>query len=234
MTRLAIACAAAATVAIWCGCGERATVPAAATATPTRLVTTSASPPQPRIVSWRIPYGAKRRAQMAAYANRHYGISTSALEQPHVIVEHYTATSTARPAWNTFASNARDPELHELPGTCAHFLVDRDGTIFQLVRTSIMCRHTVGLNYTAIGIENVGTSDASVMDNARQRTASVRLTRWLRCRHGIAVKDVIGHNESLGSPYHRERVARLRSQTHGDMRRATMQRYRAIVARREC
>jgi hypothetical protein len=62
----------------------------------------------------------------------------------------------------------------------------------------------------------------------------VRLTRWLRCRHGIAVKDVIGHNESLTSPYHRERVARLRSQTHGDMRHATMQRYRALVARRGC
>jgi N-acetyl-anhydromuramyl-L-alanine amidase AmpD len=171
---------------------------------------------------------------MAAYAKRHYGIATFALERPHVIVEHYTATTTARSAYNTFASNARDPELHELPGTCAHFIVDRDGTIFQLVKTSIMCRHTVGLNYTAIGIENVGTSDASVMGNARQRTASVRLTRWLRCRHGIAVKDVIGHNESLTSPYHRERVARLRSQTHGDMRHATMQRYRALVARRGC
>jgi N-acetyl-anhydromuramyl-L-alanine amidase AmpD len=185
-------------------------------------------------VSWRIPYGAQRRAQMAAYAKRHYGTSTYTLAKPRVIVEHYTVTRTARPAYNTFASNARDPELHELPGVCAHFLVDTDGTIFQLVSTSIMCRHTVGLNYTAIGIEHVGMSDGSVMGNRRQRTASVQLTRWLRCRHEIDVKNVIGHSESLSSPYHRERVARLRRQTHGDMTRATMKRYRALVARRAC
>ena len=56
-----------------------------------------------------------------------------------------------------------DSELHELPGTCAHFVIDTDGTIYQLVSTSIMCRHTVGLNYTAIGIEHVGTSDAQIL-----------------------------------------------------------------------
>ena len=35
-------------------------------------------------------------------------------------------------------------------------MIDRDGTIYQLVPLAIMCRHTVGLNYTAIGIEHVG------------------------------------------------------------------------------
>ena len=52
----------------------------------------------------------------------------------------------------------RDAELHELPGTCAHFIVDKDGTIYQLVALTIMCRHTVGLNWTAFGIEQVGLS----------------------------------------------------------------------------
>jgi hypothetical protein len=42
---------------------------------------------------------------------------------------------------------------------------------------------------------------------------------------------VIGHNESLSSPYHKERVARLRNQTHGDMRHSTMQRYRKLLSR---
>jgi N-acetyl-anhydromuramyl-L-alanine amidase AmpD len=98
-----------------------------------------------------------------------------------------------------------------------------------------MCRHTVGLNYTAFGIEHVGSSDAQILGNARQIAASLRLTRWLRCRYGIAVKNVIGHNESLSSPYHRERVARLRNQTHGDWRKASMDRYRKmLVARGAC
>jgi N-acetylmuramoyl-L-alanine amidase len=120
-------------------------------------------------------------------------------------------------------------ELHELPGVCAHFVIDTDGTIYQLVPLALMCRHTVGLNYTAIGIEHVGMSDGQVLGDKRQLRASLRLTRMLQGRYGIATKNVIGHNESLGSPYHREHVARLRHQTHGDFRRASMNRYRRAL-----
>ena len=81
----------------------------------------------------RIPFGATRRAQMRAYARRHYGIDTAALRDPKVIVEHFTASGTFSSAFNTFAANAPDVELHERPGVCAHFVIDRDGTIYQLV-----------------------------------------------------------------------------------------------------
>ena len=57
--------------------------------------------------------------------------------------------------------------------------------------------------------------------------ASLRLTRWLQARYGIATRNVIGHAESLSSPYHREDVARLRTQTHGDWPLRFMVRYRA-------
>jgi N-acetylmuramoyl-L-alanine amidase len=133
--------------------------------------------------------------------------------------------------WHTFANDRPDVELHELPGVCSHYVIDRDGTVYRLVPTSLMCRHTVGLNWTAIGIEHVGTSDGQVMGNRLQRRASLRLTRYLQGRYGIRTRDVIGHNESLSSPYHRERVARLRNQTHGDFRHATMKRYRRLLGR---
>ena len=175
------------------------------------------------------PSGAQRKAQRPAYPRRHYGLDRFGLRSPKVIVEHMTANSSYRATWNTFASNAPDPELGERPGTCAHFVVDPAGRVFQLVSLRYMCRHTVGLNYTAIGIEHVGVGDGALMGNARQLRASLRLTRWLMGRHAIAERNVIGHNESLSSPYHRERVARLRRQTHGDMRRATMTRYRRML-----
>jgi beta-N-acetylhexosaminidase len=181
-----------------------------------------------------IEFGSKRKSETAAYARRHYGLDTYRLAHPHVIVEHYTATSTFGSAFNTFARDVPDSELHELPGTCAHFVIDRDGTIYQLVHLGLICRHTVGLNYTAFGIEHVGMSDGDVLGNRRQLQSSLRLTRWLRCRYGIAVRNVIGHNESLSSPYHHERVARLRTQTHGDMRRATMRKYRSRLGRLSC
>jgi N-acetylmuramoyl-L-alanine amidase len=180
----------------------------------------------PREVSKPIPYGDERRADMADYAQRHYGVHDHRLRDPKVIVEHYTVTSTFAPVFDLFARNEPDAELHELPGVCSHYVIDRDGTIYRLVPTSIMCRHTVGLNWTAIGIEHVGMSDAQVMGNRRQLAASLRLTRALQGRFGIRTKNVIGHNENRQSPFHRERVARLRTQTHADFPRAVMQRYR--------
>jgi beta-N-acetylhexosaminidase len=185
----------------------------------------------PRAVPKPIPFGDERKADMADYAQRHYGIRDYRLKDPRVIVEHYTATSSFAPVFGYFSLNEPDPELHELPGVCSHFVIDRDGTVYKLVPTSIMCRHTVGLNYTAIGIEHVGQSDAQVMGNARQLAASLRLTRWLQGRYEIATRNVIGHNENRESPFHRERVARLRTQTHADFPRAVMNGYRQRLGR---
>ena len=191
-----------------------------------------AAVPKPTIVSKPIPFPAKRKRETAAYAQRHYGLDTYRIKRPRVIVEHVTVTGTFSAVWNTFAPDRPDTELHELPGLCSHFVIDRDGTIYQLVPLSIMCRHTVGLNYTAIGIEHVGFNDDDVLGNSRQMAASLRLTRWLRCRFSIGVGNVIGHSESLSSPYHRENVARLRTQTHGDWTHAHMQTYRGRLSSR--
>jgi N-acetylmuramoyl-L-alanine amidase-like protein len=150
--------------------------------------------PQPHIVWKPIPYGPKRKAEMAAYAAKHYGIHSWRLH-PKVIVEHYTASNSFSAAWNAFAADTPDPELGELPGTCAHFIVDREGTIYQLVRLNVMCRHTVGLNYVALGIEDVGTSDAEILHNKAQLRASLALTAWLVGRFHIRIRNVIGHNE---------------------------------------
>jgi N-acetylmuramoyl-L-alanine amidase len=196
------------------------------------VATLAVAAPMPAIVQKPIPFPAKRKQEMAAYAKRHYGLDSYRLRDPKVIVEHYTVTSTFQQTFNTFAPDNADSELKELPGTCAHYVIDRDGTIYQLVPRSIMCRHTVGLNYTAIGIEHVGFSDGEILRNAKQLTASLRLTRWLRCHYGIGVGNVIGHSESLSSPYHRERVERLKKQTHGDWSRTNMQTYRAKLARK--
>lgn len=188
----------------------------------------SIGPPRPRIVWDPIPFGPRRKAETTAYVRRHYGSfmrPTWRLIHPHVIVIHYTEASYSS-TFNTFASDVPDVELHELPGTCAHFVIDANGTIHQLVSLGTICRHTVGLNWTAIGIEHVGFSDAQVLSDHSQMTSSLRLVRWLRCRYHIPIRDVIGHNESLSSPYHHEDVAALRAQTHSDFNHADMQTYR--------
>jgi N-acetylmuramoyl-L-alanine amidase len=194
------------------------------------LLVALAAPVKPPIVQKPIPFGAARRAETAAYVARHYGLHTWRLHHPHVIVEHYTGSTSFAAAWNTFAGDAPDPELHQLPGTCAQFVIDTDGTVYQLVPLTVICRHTVGLNWTAIGIEHVGTSDAEILTNPRQLQASLRLTLWLMHRYGISLPNVIGHNESLTSRYHRERYAPWRCQTHGDWTRRDMTVYRTRLA----
>jgi N-acetylmuramoyl-L-alanine amidase len=190
---------------------------------------TGPSAPKPPIVSKPIPFPEARKEQMFAYAQEHYGLETFRLVHPQVIVEHFTAGSTFEPAYNTFAANT--PHLGELPGTCAHFVIDTDGTIYQLVSLDLMCRHTVGLNYTAIGIEMVGQSDADILGNPPEREAAVDLTLWLMQRFHIELRDVIGHNESLTSPWRTERVPSLRCQTHQDWNHADMEVFRQELAR---
>ncbi len=189
---------------------------------------------RPAIHEWPIPFPRARKQQMAAYSLRHYGEDTYVLSRPRVIVEHYTETATALQAYDTFAPDVPDSEFHELPNTCAHFLVEPSGKIDQLVALTLRCRHTVGLNWTAIGVENVGFSDAQVLGDRAQISASLRLTRWLRCTYGIALKNVIGHNESLSSPFHRERVPAFARQTHSDFDHADMHVYRTRLARLPC
>ena len=189
--------------------------------------------PRPHIVQKPISFPAKRKNEMKAYAQRHYRLATWQLRNPKVIVEHITVSSTFASAFSTFAADVPDAELHELPGTCAHFVIDTDGTIYQLVPLGVMCRHTVGLNWTAIGIEHVGLTDAQVMSNARQLASSLALTAWLMSRFHIRLGDVIGHNESLTSRFHKELYAGWRCQTHGDFVGADMNVYRAPGSGRE-
>jgi N-acetylmuramoyl-L-alanine amidase len=179
-----------------------------------------------------IPLDERRRRETVAYAWRHYGLRRATIVAPRVIVEHLTVNGSVEATWDAFAPDVPDVELHELPGLCTQFVIARSGAIYQLAPVTFMCRHTVGLNWAAIGIEHVGYREDDVFARRAQLDASLRLTRWLRCRYGVRARDVIGHAESLSSPFHRERVASLRMQTHADWQPWAMRRYRALLRAR--
>jgi N-acetyl-anhydromuramyl-L-alanine amidase AmpD len=179
-------------------------------------------------MKWKpIPYGPKRRHQMAAYSKRHYGRRTWHLRNPKVIVEHYTDGLSWSSAWNTFAANSK--HNGEYPGVCAHFIIDRDGTIYHLVDLRIRCRHAVGMNWTAIGIEHVGTSDRMVLRNHKQMRSGIRLTLWLMQRYDINIGNVIGHAETLQSRYHKELYPSWRCLVHADFPHWAMHKYRRRI-----
>ncbi len=202
-------------------------LPAASEAVPEASVSAAAKPP---ISKHPIPFGPERKQEMAAYSQRHYGDGAWKLSAPQVIVEHVAVSGSLQSIFNIFAPDHPDPELNELPNVCAHYAVGPTGKVWMLVPPGIRCRHTVGLNYTSIGIEHVGSDDGDVLGRPAELKASLRLTQFLRCRYGIAPENVIGHNESLSSPFHKELVPSLRDQTHGDMKAASMAVYRKRLA----
>jgi beta-N-acetylhexosaminidase len=182
---------------------------------------------RPPMVWKPIPFGSKRRHEMARYSKRHYGKRTWHLNAPKVIVEHYTDGTSFSSAWNTFAANSK--HLGEYPGVCSHFIVDRDGRIYHLVDLGVRCRHAVGMNWTAIGIEHVGTSDRMVLRDHKQMRSSIRLTLWLMQRYDINIGNVIGHAETLQSRYHHELYPSWRCLVHADFPHWAMHKYRHRV-----
>ncbi len=164
---------------------------------------------KPAIVRDLIPYGDKRRAQMAAYSARHYGKRTSWLTEPKAVVLHFTAGSTYASAYWTFHANV--PYRGELPGVSCHFVIGKDGTIHQLVPLAVRARHCIGLNHVSIGIEFVQETgagghwaDRQILARKRQVNAGLRLVRYLMARYGIAKKNVIGHAMANDSPFFKD------------------------------
>lgn len=166
-------------------------------------------PPRPIVKKDFIPYGKKRKHQMARYSERHYGHASWRLRNPKVIVLHFTGGSSYQSAWNTFASNA--PNRGELPGVCSHFVVGKAGTAHQLVSVSVRCRHAIGLNYTAIGVEMVQETgrgahwaDRQILHRKKQIRSALRLVRYVKDYFHIKMKNVIGHSMANNSPFFRD------------------------------
>ena len=148
------------------------------------------------IVDKPIRFGPQRIVLTQQYLKRHYGIDVKTIEiKPRMIVVHYTALPTLSASWNAFNPETL-PSYRPLIGKAsrlnvsAHYLVDRDGTIYRLMPDHWMARHVIGLNYCAIGIENVGSDDLT----SAQLDADTKLIRYLRRKYP-AIRYLIGHYE---------------------------------------
>jgi N-acetyl-anhydromuramyl-L-alanine amidase AmpD len=173
------------------------------------VVVEAASRERPPMKRDYIPFGDERKRQMGGYSKRHYGVWRWKLTSPDVVVLHFTGGSTYESARNHFASNS--PNRGEMPGVCAHFVVDKDGTIYKVVRTSIRCRHAIGLNYTSIGIEMVQETgsgarwaDRQILQRRPQIRAALKLVRFLKKRYSIKMRNIIGHAMVNDSPYFKD------------------------------
>jgi N-acetyl-anhydromuramyl-L-alanine amidase AmpD len=153
---------------------------------------------QPVVVDRPIPFGETRKELTREYLKDRYGLSGADPGiHPRMIVLHWTAIPSLEGSLKAF-----EPE--RLPGArgdiqsagalnvSAHYLIDRDGTIYHLMPDTVMARHTIGLNHCAIGIENVGGTPETPLTEA-QFKSNAWLVRQLADR--FPIEYLIGHYE---------------------------------------
>ncbi len=159
--------------------------------------TSSALADTPIVNEWLLPNNIERQTGMHEYLLAHYGENVPTKLEPKAIVLHWTGVSTAKSTWYTFAGATLSGRASLSNGgqvnVSTHFLIDRDGTIFQLLPENSYARHCIGFNHTAIGIENVGGTASHPLTTA-QVEANAWLIQDLSSRYPIEL--VIGHNEA--------------------------------------
>ena len=132
---------------------------------------------------------------MSEYSQKHYGYSNYSLVNPQIIVVHSTETRNLQIALNVFQNDyligRKDIDSGGDVNVGTHFLVDTNGTIYASTPLEYMARHTIGLNYTAISIENIGFAGKLTKE---QLNSNIKLIKYLK-NHYKSIKYVIGHYE---------------------------------------
>jgi N-acetylmuramoyl-L-alanine amidase len=77
-----------------------------------------------------------------------------------------------------------------------HYVIDRNGDIYQMVSDNERANHCMGANESSIGIEHVGTETDPL--TAPQGAASVALIRWLLQQYQIPRTNIFGHDFTPG------------------------------------
>lgn len=149
------------------------------------------------IIQKPIDYSKEKIKLSLEYMKEHHGLDQKTPKiTPKIIVLHYTAGGTIDSNFkyfnNLYLENQRSTLKNQSPlNVSSHFIIDRDGTVYQLVDTEMFARHTIGLNYCAIGVENIGSKAQPLTD--KQVEANAELVRYLAKKYPIQY--VIGHSE---------------------------------------
>ena len=154
-----------------------------------------------KIIDKSIDFGAERIAMTKAYIKKHYGKTVKNIEiTPKIIVLHWTAEmrfdkSFKRLQPQKLLTDRKDIAKASQLNVSAQFLVDRDGTIYRLMPENWMARHVIGLNYSSIGVENVGGEGNKKDDlTPAQRKSNIVLVKYLKAKYP-SIEYLIGHHE---------------------------------------
>ena len=150
------------------------------------------------VVKKPIVFDGQRRQLSLQYLKDRYGIlQNEPTIEPKMVVVHWTVIPTMEATFDAFDPSVLPGARREISSAGAlnvssQYLVDRDGTIYQLLPETTMARHTIGLNHAAIGIENVGDGEDLPLTDA-QLASNVSIIRYLSGKYDLEY--LIGHYE---------------------------------------
>lgn len=161
------------------------------------IVLIGCSRPTFRLFEKPLDFNRERQALSLAYMKERHSIEkeTPSIE-PQMVVLHWTAIPSVEKTFDVFEPSILPSARAAISGAGAlnvssQFVVDRDGTIFRLLPDTVFARHVIGLNYCAIGVENIGSSRMPL--TKAQVKANEALIRYLHSKYPIEY--VIGHHE---------------------------------------
>lgn len=185
-------------------CVALATLTACGKEEPKPLVCTTKpiqSPFAIKIIDKPIDFGKERIEMTKQYIKSHYGKTVDNIEiTPKIILLHWTAEmsfdkSFRRLQPERLLSDRKDIVKASALNVSSQFLVDRDGKIYRLMPENWMARHVIGLNYSSIGIENVGGYGNRKDDlTPAQIQANIDLVRYLKAKYP-SIEYLVGHHE---------------------------------------
>lgn len=152
------------------------------------------------IIQTPIKFGEKRIELTREYIKNHYGLDSKNIKIiPKIVLVHYTAVETYEKSLARFESETLPNDRPEISKASAlnvstHFMVERDGTIHQLMPLDFMARHVIGLNYSSIGIENVGGAGYKQDLTVEQLLANIFIVNYLKKKFP-SIEYVVGHHE---------------------------------------
>ncbi len=152
------------------------------------------------IIQTPIEFSNHRVELTKSYIKAHYGIDKDdILITPKIILIHHTAIDSFEDSLSRFMPEVLPSLRSDISSAGAvnvstHFMVERDGTIHQLMPLDFMGRHVIGLNYSSIGIENVGGANGADNLTPKQLDANVFLVKFLKQRFK-SIEYMVAHYE---------------------------------------
>lgn len=162
-----------------------------------------------KIIQLPINYSKERNELSIEYLKQRHGLNqANPTITPKIIVLHFTGFGDIKTIHAYFNAEKIEEsrQINKKVSTLnvgSHYLIDRDGTVYQLIADTLFARHVIGLNYCSIGVENIGSEKEPLTND--QIIANVKLVRYLNSKYKIDY--LIGHDEYLNfrnTPYWKE------------------------------